>query len=86
MSKKKNLKPFKVGATYKLRKKYAKKYFNTYFWTQYHQEKFGTDDMIFVVVNIDEHGDVFTDTTCGNGCFPVSQPVTRYMFKRVDNK
>lgn len=86
MSKKKNLNPFKVGATYKLRKKYAKKYFNTYLWSQQHQDKFGTDTMVFDVVEINEYGDVYTPMIDGNGCFPVAQPSTRYMFKRVDNK
>ena len=86
MSKKKKLKPFKVDVTYKLRKKYVKKYFNTYMWSQEHQDKFGENDMIFKVSKINEYGDVYTDTVSGDARFPVAQPTTRYMFKRIDNK
>lgn len=75
----KEQKPFKVGATYKLKEKYI----NDFFWTREIENYFGKKAFEFTVSEVDSEGNSFykpyIHTTVGN----VEE---RHMFKRVDNK
>lgn len=71
-------KPFKVGATYKLKKKYV----NDFYRTNEIAEKYGNDTFSFTVSKLSGLSAYAGNIT--NGVLAAS--CERHMFKRVDNK
>lgn len=75
----KEYKPFTVGATYKLRKKFI----NEFHHTQYTSEKYGATAFTFTVSKI-EYGQACEEK--GGLHYIVAVGRERHMFKRIDNK
>lgn len=75
----KEKKPFQVGATYKLKKKYVDHFYFTFYLTQ----EYGITDgevFSFTPTRVTSDNYAYMNDCC------VARPTERHMFTRVDNK
>lgn len=75
----KEKKPYKVGATYKLKKKYI----NDFYWSPELIEKFRYKSFEFTVTTLNSGGHAMCKP---DFCQSVANTEERHMFTRVDNK